>query len=82
MTVILIIAAGLAAFLWWTYYRELGPCPRCRRLGTRKRFSTDGAYSRRPCGICGGDLERIRPLSLIWPKHREEARRRRDARKG
>lgn len=69
---------GAAAFGAWTYYWELGPCPRCTGRG-RGRGSRPKAYNRR-CGKCGGKGERIRPLALIWPKHREEARRRKEAR--
>ena len=73
-------AVAVAAVLIRTRYWELGPCPRCSGRG-RGRWSKPRAYNRR-CPKCGGSGERIRPLSLIWPQHREEARRRKEKRKG
>ncbi len=79
MTLLLIVIAvvAVAGFLVRSYYWELGPCPRCNGRG-RGWLSRPKAYNRR-CGKCGGKGERIRPLALIWPKHREEARRRKEA---
>jgi hypothetical protein len=69
-------AAGVAAFLIRTRYWPYGPCPACTGRRGKGPLSTDSAYNRR-CK-CGGKGERIRPLALIWPKHRAEAQRRRD----
>ena len=77
LIVIIVIAAVVLGA--WTRFWELGPCPRCSGKG-RGKLSKPGAYNRR-CGACGGSGERIRPLALIWPQHREEARRRREKRK-
>jgi hypothetical protein len=68
--------AAVAAFLIRTRYWELGPCPRCRGRRGRGRLSTSGAFNH--WCRCGGSGERIRPLSLIWARHRREARRMRD----
>ena len=58
---------------WWPW----GPCPRCTRKGRGKSGrgwgSTGSAHNR--CGACGGKGERIRPLALLWPRHRETARK-------
>jgi hypothetical protein len=78
---ILAVAAAVVFLLvrsrWW----ELGPCPRCTRKGRGKSGrswgSGGGAWAR--CGHCGGSGERIRPLALIWPRHRETARKRKQA---
>ena len=79
MILLLIAVVAVAGFLFWTYRWELGPCPRCNGSGRGWR-SRRKAYNRR-CPKCGGKGERIRPLALIWPKHREEARRRKEARR-
>lgn len=67
------VAAAVRARFW-----PLGPCPRCTRKGRGKAGrsigSTDQSYNR--CHWCGGSGERIRPLALIWPQHREAARKR------
>jgi len=78
MELLLIVIAAVAAvavFLVWTFNWELGPCPRCQGRG-RGRWSRPKAYNRR-CR-CGGRGERIRPLSMIWPRHRATARRMRE----
>lgn len=73
-----VIAAlvAVAAFLVRTRYWELGPCPRCKGRRGRGRWSTDGAFNHR-CK-CGGRGERVRPLSMIWARHRATARRMRE----
>lgn len=73
---ILAVIAAVAVFLVRTRFWPLGPCPRCAERGGRGWGSTPDAYNR--CRICGGSRERVRPLSLIWACHREEARRRRE----
>jgi len=78
LILIAIAALAAAAFLAWTYWWPLGPCPRCAGRRGRGWGSTPRAYNR--CGRCDGG-ERIRPLSLTWPVHRTEARRRREARR-
>jgi hypothetical protein len=74
----LLIAAALAAALVFVLVRTRfwpnGRCPSCRGRKGRGIGSTDRAFSR--CGRCGGSGERIRPLALIWPRHREAARKR------
>jgi len=73
----LLIAAVLAAALvfvlvrsrWW----HLGPCPHCRGRKGRGIGSTVQAFNR--CRWCGGKGERVRPLALIWARHRETARK-------
>lgn len=56
----------------------LGRCPWCRGRKGRGPGSTDRAFNR--CGRCGGSGERIRPVALIWPRHRAAARQRRSKR--
>jgi hypothetical protein len=79
MVVWLILAAAAVVFLlvrgrFW----PLGPCPRCTRKGRGKsgRSWGSGGHAWSRCGKCGGSGERIRPLALIWPRHRETARKR------
>lgn len=55
---------------FWPY----GPCPACQGRRGRGIGSRPQAYNR--CGRCGGKGERIRPLALMWARHREEAKRR------
>jgi hypothetical protein len=78
----LLIAAVLAAALVFVLVRSRfwpnGRCPFCRGRKGRGIGSTDRAFSR--CGRCGGSGERIRPLALIWPRHRETARKRKQDR--
>jgi hypothetical protein len=78
MAAVLLITAALAAALVLVLVRTRfwpnGRCPACRRRKGRGVGSTDRAFSR--CGRCGGSGERIRPLALIWPQHREAARKR------
>jgi hypothetical protein len=73
---VLLIIAVLGAALVFTLARSrfwpYGRCPRCRGRKGRGIGSTERAFSR--CGWCGGSGERIRPLALIWPAHREAAR--------
>ena len=75
---ILLIAAAVTAILavrarFWPW----GRCPACRKRKGRGIGSTDQSFSR--CRRCGGSGERIRPLALIWPRHREAARKRKQA---
>lgn len=60
---------------FWPY----GPCRVCQGRKGRGWGSRPDAYSR--CRRCGGSGERVRPLALIWPRHREEARKRKEARR-
>lgn len=59
-----------------------GPCPRCTRKGRGKagRGPGSGGQAWNRCGRCGGSGERIRPLALMWPRHREAARQLRERR--
>lgn len=74
----LILLAGAAAATaviavrsrFWPY----GRCPACQGRKGRGAGSTDQAYNR--CRRCRGSGERIRPLALMWARHRAEARRR------
>ena len=74
---ILALAVAVAFLLVRARFWPLGPCPWCTRKGRGKSGrswgSGGGAWSR--CGHCGGSGERIRPLALIWPRHRETARK-------
>ena len=80
----LILAAAVAVVFLLVRARfwPWGPCPWCTRKGRGKAGrgigSTDQAFSR--CGRCGGSGERIRPLALLWPQHRETARKRKQDR--
>lgn len=67
-----IVAGVLVRLRFWPY----GPCPACRGRRGRGRWSRPAAYNR--CRRCGGSGERIRPVSRIYPKWRQEARRRAD----
>lgn len=78
VVIIVLAAVAMALFAGWTRYFPWGPCPSCKGRRGKGRWSTDSAYRR--CPRCGGSGERIRPLALIWPRHREEARRRKEAR--
>lgn len=69
-------AAAVVAFLVRTRYWPYGPCPRCKGRKGRGWLSSADAFNHR-CR-CGGKGERVRPLSLIWARHRAEARRLRD----
>jgi hypothetical protein len=64
------IGLVLARARFWPY----GPCPACRGRRGRGRGSTDKAWNR--CPRCGGGGERIRPISRIYGKWREEDRAR------
>jgi hypothetical protein len=72
-----VVAILLARSYWWPW----GPCPRCTRKGRGKagRGLGSGGQAWNRCGRCHGSGERIRPLALIWPQHREAARKRREA---
>ena len=74
----LILAVAVVFLLVRARYWPLGPCPWCTRKGRGKSGrgagSTTSAFNR--CSHCGGSNERIRPLALIWPAHRETARKR------
>ncbi len=76
----LILAAGAAAAVLAVRARFLpwGPCPRCTRKGRGKtgRGLGSGGQAWSRCGRCDGSGERIRPLALMWPQHRETARKR------
>jgi hypothetical protein len=75
---LLVFAAAVVFVLVRSRFWPLGPCPWCTRKGRgksgRSRGSGGKAWNR--CGHCGGSGERIRPLALIWPRHRETARKR------
>jgi hypothetical protein len=73
--IVIIVLLAAALFGAWTLKFERGPCPRCKGRG-RGRWSRPRAFNHR-CR-CGGSGERIRPLSLVWARHRKEARRMRD----
>jgi hypothetical protein len=68
--VTLAVLAVRARFWPW------GPCPRCTRKGRGKagRGLGSGGQAWNRCGRCHGSGERIRPLALLWPRHRETAR--------
>ena len=66
-----VVAVVLVARSWFFPY---GPCPACQGRRGRGIGSRPKSYNR--CGRCGGKGERIRPLALIWARHREEAQRR------
>ena len=74
---ILAIAAAVVFLLVRSRFWPLGPCPWCTRKGRGKSGrgwgSTASAYNR--CTHCGGSSDRIRPLALLWPRHREAARK-------
>lgn len=74
LLIVAVLAAALAFALTRSRFWPYGRCPACRSRKGRGIGSTDQAFSR--CGRCGGSGERIRPLALIWPQHREAARKR------
>lgn len=80
--VALAVVAALAFALVRAWFWPLGPCPWCTRKGRGKSGrswgSGGGAWSR--CGHCGGSGEHIRPLAMVWPRHRETARKRKQDR--
>ena len=65
------VREGLLRARFWPY----GPCPACQDRRGRSRGSTARAWNR--CPRCGGPGERIRPLARIYPRWREEHRKRR-----
>ena len=70
----LILVIAVVVFLlvrgrFWPW----GRCPSCRGRKGRGIGSTDRAFNR--CGHCGGKGERIRPLAMLWLRHRETARK-------
>jgi hypothetical protein len=79
LLIVIVLAAGLAFVLIRTRFWPNGRCPACQGRKGRGPGSTDRAFSR--CGRCGGSGERIRPLARIWPQHRAEARKRKQARR-
>ena len=78
LLIVAVLAAALVFVLVRSRFWPYGRCPACRRRKGRGIGSTDQAFSR--CGRCGGSGERIRPLALIWPRHREAARKRKKER--
>jgi hypothetical protein len=78
---ILAAAAAVVFVLVRGRFWELGPCPWCTRKGRGKagRSAGSGGQAWSRCRHCGGSGERVRPLALIWPRHRETARKRRQA---
>jgi hypothetical protein len=74
LLIIAVLGAALVFVLTRSRFWPYGRCPACRARKGRGVGSTDQAFSR--CGRCGGSGERIRPLALIWPQHRETARKR------
>jgi hypothetical protein len=73
LLIVAVLAAALAFVLVRSRFWYLGRCPRCRGRKGRGIGSTEQAFNR--CGRCGGKGERVRPLALIWPRHRETARK-------
>lgn len=68
-----VAVAGVGVLLrarFWPYR----PCPACKGRRGRGRGSTDEAYNR--CRRCRGRGEQVRPISRIYRKWREEAKRR------
>lgn len=78
LIIAVVVAAAVAVLAVRSRFWFLGPCPACRGRKGRGIGSTDQSYNR--CRRCGGSGERIRPLALMWPRHREAARKRRQAR--
>jgi hypothetical protein len=78
LLIVAVLAAALVFVLVRSRFWPYGRCPACRGRKGRGIGSTDQAFSR--CGRCGGSGERIRPLALIWPRHREVARKRKQDR--
>lgn len=78
--VIVAVVAVLGVRSWWFPY---GPCPRCTRQGRGKagRGFGSGGQAWNRCGACAGSGERIRPLARVWPQHRAEASKRKQARR-
>lgn len=74
LLIVAVLAAALVFVLVRSRFWPNGRCPACRGRKGRGIGSTDRAFSR--CGHCGGSGEQIRPLALIWPQHRETARKR------
>ena len=68
-----VVVFRLVRARWW----PKGPCPWCTRKGRGKSGrgwgSTDRAFN--DCRHCGNSGWRIRPLALLWPRHRETARK-------
>ena len=79
LLIITVLGAALVFVLTRSRFWPYGRCPACRSRKGRGIGSSEQAYSR--CGRCGGSGERIRPLALIWPQHRTEARKRKQARR-
>ena len=78
LAVLAVVVFVLVRGRWW----PLGPCPWCTRKGRGKSGRSPGSTSHAfsPCRHCGGKGERIRPLARVWPQHRAEARKRKQAR--
>ena len=64
------VGVPLVRARFWPY----GPCPTCQGRRGRSRGSTGSAWNR--CTRCGGSGARIRPLARIYPRWREEHRKR------
>jgi hypothetical protein len=67
---VVVVGGVLVRARFWPY----GPCPACKGRRGRGRGSTDKAWSR--CPRCGGGGERVRPISRIYGKWRDEDRAR------
>lgn len=74
LLIVAVLAAALGFVLIRTRFWPNGRCPACQGRKGRGIGSTDQAFNR--CRRCGGSGERIRPLALIWARHRETARKR------
>jgi hypothetical protein len=79
---VLAAVAAVAVLLVRSRFWPLGPCPWCTRKGRGRSGRGPGSGGRawNYCRHCGGKGERIRPLALIWPRHRETARKRKQDR--
>jgi hypothetical protein len=70
---------AVAGVLIWARFFPYRPCPSCRGRRGRGLGSTARAYNR--CRRCGGSGEQIRPISRIYRKWNEEAKRMKASRK-
>lgn len=67
------VLIGVAFLLFRARFWPMGPCWWCRGRAGRGLWSTKKAYNR--CHFCGGSGRRIRPISRIYRKWKEEAKR-------